>query len=212
MGWHINKRSSCLGCPWLPALLRNTWMRLSFCRSSFLCGLRPICAHWRRRMCRARWTKERTCSQGTTSPQGNRRSRFRKFVRARVDLFASKDNSHCPIFFTKSTECSGPRVAQSSALCFPCNRSATTGTQANQGATAQAYFNSLPLEEPAEGVGVIPAARSSPVADPLETGPSLSSERYAMASTAQFMGPACVAAQWEAFMPTRECPKHDGRS
>ncbi len=74
---------------------------------TFLCGLRPICAHWRRRMCRARWTKERTCSQGTTSPQGNRRStrsRFRRFGRARVDLFASKDNSHCPIFFTKSMD------------------------------------------------------------------------------------------------------------
>ncbi len=26
------------------------------------------------------------------------------FGRARVDLFASKDNSHCPIFFTRSTD------------------------------------------------------------------------------------------------------------
>ncbi len=26
------------------------------------------------------------------------------FGRARVDLFASEDNSHCPIFFTKSTD------------------------------------------------------------------------------------------------------------
>ncbi len=26
------------------------------------------------------------------------------FGRARVDLFASKDNSHCPIFFTMSTD------------------------------------------------------------------------------------------------------------
>ncbi len=54
------------------------------------------------------------------------------------------------------------------------------------------------------GVGVIPAARSSPVADPLETGPPLSSERYAMASTARVMGPACVAAQREPFgLPER---------
>ncbi len=49
------------------------------------------------------------------------------------------------------------------------------------------------------GVRVIPAARSSPVADPLETGPPLSSERYDMASTARIMGPACVAAQREPF-------------
>ncbi len=48
-------------------------------------------------------------------------------------------------------------------------------------------------------VRVIPAARSSPVADPLEMGPPLSSEQYAMASTARVMGPACVAAQREPF-------------
>ncbi len=29
---------------------------------------------------------------------------WKVFGRARVDLFASKDNSHCPIFFTKSTD------------------------------------------------------------------------------------------------------------
>ncbi len=44
-------------------------------------------------------------------------------------------------------------------------------------------------------VGVIPAARSSPVANPLEMGPHFSSERYAMASTARVMGPPCVATQ-----------------
>ncbi len=48
-------------------------------------------------------------------------------------------------------------------------------------------------------VGFIPAAQSRPVADPLATGSPLSSKRYAMASTARFMGPACVAAQREPF-------------
>ncbi len=74
-------------------------------------------------------------------------------------------------------------------------------TQTSQGAMAQTYSNNPPLEEPAVGVGVIPAARSSPVADPLETGPPLSSERYDMA---RVMGPACVAAQREPFgLPER---------
>ncbi len=76
-----------------------------------------------------------------------------------------------PNLFHKEHGCPGPRVAQSYALCFPSNCSATAGTQANQG--AQAYSNSPSLEEPAVGVGVIPAARSSPVANPLETGPPL---------------------------------------
>ncbi len=78
------------------------------------------------------------------------------------------------------------------------------GTQTSQGATAQTHSNSPPLEEPAVGVGVIPAARNSSVADPLETGPPLSSERHDMASTAWVMGPACVAAQREPF----GLPKH----
>ncbi len=73
-------------------------------------------------------------------------------------------------------------MAQPSALCFLPSRSATTGTQASQGTMAQADSNIPPLEEPTVGVKVIPAAESSPVADPLETGPPLSSERHDMAS------------------------------
>ncbi len=38
------------------------------------------------------------------------------------------------------------------------------------------------------------------MADPLETGPPLSSERHDMASTARVMGPACVAARREPFV------------
>ncbi len=63
----------------------------------------------------------------------------------------------------------------------------------------QTHSNSPPLEEPAVDVGFIPAAQSRPVADPLATGSPLTSKRYAMASTARVMGPACVAAQREPF-------------
>ncbi len=51
-------------------------------RTTYLCGLRTICAHWRRRMYRAKWTKEQTCCQGTMSLQRNgcsTCSRFREF-------------------------------------------------------------------------------------------------------------------------------------
>ncbi len=109
-----------------------------------------------------------------------------------------------PKLFHEEHGCPGPRVAQPPALCVPSNRSATAGTQTSQGTTAQASSNSPTLEEPAVGVGVIPAARSSPVAHSLETGPPLSSERHAVASTAQVMGPACMAAQREPF----DLPEH----
>ncbi len=40
-------------------------------RTTFLCGLRTSCAHWRWCMCRAKWTKEETCCQGTMSLRRN---------------------------------------------------------------------------------------------------------------------------------------------
>ncbi len=74
-----------------------------------------------------------------------------------------------PKLFYKEHGYPGPRMAQPSALCFPPSRSATAVTQSTQGTMAQAYSKSPPLEEPTVGVGVIPAAEISPVADPLET-------------------------------------------
>ncbi len=109
-----------------------------------------------------------------------------------------------PNLFHEEHGCPGPLVAQSPARCFPSNCSATASTQTSQGAMAQAYSNSPPWEQSAMGVGAIPAARSSPVANPLETGPTLSSEWHAMASKARVMGPAYVATQWEPFdLPER---------
>ncbi len=70
------------------------------------------------------------------------------FGRARVDLFASKDNSHCPIFFTRSTD--------ALAHEFSPSRSANAGTQASQGTTAQANSYSPPLDKPTVGVGAAP--------------------------------------------------------
>ncbi len=49
-------------------------------------------------------------------------------------------------------------------------------------------------------LGVISAAESSPVANPLETEPPFSSEWHNMASTAQVMDPACVATRREPFV------------
>ncbi len=121
------------------------------------------------------------------------------FGRARVDLFASEDNSHYPIFFTNSTDALAHEWPSLPLYAFP-SRSATAGTQASQGTMAQADFNSHPLEEPTVSVRVIQGAESSPVADPLETGPPLSSERQDMASTALVLGPVFVAAQCEPFI------------
>ncbi len=76
------------------------------------------------------------------------------FGRARVDLFASEDNSHCPIFFTKTTDALGHEWPSLRLYAY------LPVAQTSQGTMAQAYSNSPPLEEPTMGVGVILAAES----------------------------------------------------
>ncbi len=90
------------------------------------------------------------------------------------------------------------------------SRSATAGIQASQGTTAQAYSNSPPLEEPTVGVRVIPAAESSPVADPLETPSLKRTARYGIHGSSY--GPCMCGRSTGAFRPPRVCPKHYGRS
>ncbi len=108
-----------------------------------------------------------------------------------------KTNLTAQSFFTKSTDALAHEGLSLLLYAFPASCSPT---QVSQGTTTQADSNSPLLEEPTVDVGVISAAESSLVADPLETRPPLSSERHDMASTAQVMGPACVAARREPFI------------
>ncbi len=123
------------------------------------------------------------------------------FRRAQVDLFASKDNSHCPIFSTWSTDAlahelpSLPLYAFSPEARAP-SCSTTTGTQEQR---HKLILIAPPLKEPTMGVGVIPAAGSSLVADPLDPL-ALSSERHDMAYMVRVMSPACVASQRVSFV------------
>ncbi len=108
--------------------------------------------------------------------------------RARVHLFASEDNSHCPIFFTKSTDALAHEWPSLLLYAFP----------------PFALLPQVLRRVREQWHKLILIARSSPVADPLEMGPSLSSKWYDMAFTARVMGPACVAAQREPFgLPER---------
>ncbi len=54
------------------------------------------------------------------------------FGRARVDLFASEDNSHCPIFFTRCTDALAHEWPSPALYAFPPSHSATAGTQASR--------------------------------------------------------------------------------
>ncbi len=124
------------------------------------------------------------------------------FGKARVDLFASKDNSHCPIFFTRSTDALAHEWPILPLYAFPPNCFATAGTQTSQGTMAQASLNSPPKEELLVGVRIIPATDGSPVANPPETGPPFEANGtiwHDMAFTARVMGSTCVAARREPF-------------
>ncbi len=47
---------------------------------------------------------------------------WKTFGKAEVDLFASKDSSHCPTYYSKDRDRVGPRLAQPPPLCIPPDR------------------------------------------------------------------------------------------
>ncbi len=61
-------------------------------------------------MCWADWTKGQTCSPGTIYLQENENyilkwfKLFASIGRAEEDLFASEDNFHCPIYFSRQQD------------------------------------------------------------------------------------------------------------
>ncbi len=66
-------------------------------------GLSSTCAHWEQRTCRANWTWEQKCNLRAMSTQtgsGN----MGIFSRPEVDIFASEDNTHCQIYFSKDSD------------------------------------------------------------------------------------------------------------
>ncbi|KAL0152267.1 hypothetical protein M9458_051990, partial [Cirrhinus mrigala] len=84
--------------------------------------------------------------------------------------------------------CVGPRLAQPPPVCFSPDVFDSSNTQTSQGTTSQAPPGGPALEDSAMVPGAMSAALRSPLADPLETRPSLSGERGHLASPAQSMG------------------------
>ncbi|KAL0165753.1 hypothetical protein M9458_037597, partial [Cirrhinus mrigala] len=93
-----------------------------------------------------------------------------------------------PNIFFERERCVGPRLAQPPPVCFSPDIFDSSNTQKSQGTTSQAPPGGPALEDSAMVPGAMSAALRSPLADPLETRPSLSGERGHLASPAQSMG------------------------
>ncbi|KAI2664298.1 Transposon Ty3-G Gag-Pol polyprotein [Labeo rohita] len=93
-----------------------------------------------------------------------------------------------PNIFFERERCVGPRLAQPPPVCFSPDVFDSSNTQTSQGTTSQAPPGGPALEDSAMVPGAMSAALRSPLADPLETRPSLSGERGHLASPAQSMG------------------------
>ncbi len=70
------------------------------------------------------------------------------FGKAEVDIFASKNSSHCTTYYSKVQGCIGPRLAQPPPLCIPPDRPDSTGHQANQGTRTQGSIGGPLVGEP----------------------------------------------------------------
>ncbi len=118
---------------------------------------------------------------------------WKTFGKAEVDLFASKDNSHCPTYYSKDRDA----LAHPPPLCIPPDRPASTGRQAYQGTGSQGAIGGPLVEEPTLVVRADSATDSSPLARAPETGSPLSGERNNMAPSTRAVGSLHLAAQWE---------------
>ncbi len=99
---------------------------------------------------------------------------WKAFGKAEVDLFASKDNSHCPTYYSKDRDALAHDWPNLLLYAFPHDRPASTGRQAYQGTGSQGAIGWPPC-------GADSATNSSPLAVSPETGSPLSGERNNMA-------------------------------
>ncbi len=129
------------------------------------------------------------------------------FGKARVDLFASKDNSHCPIFFAGSTDALAHKWPYA---FFPIALLPQVLRRVRERRTS--FFNSPPLEEPTVGCQNYSSCWWQPRGQSLWDRTSFLSERHDYGIHGPSYGPCSVAARRELFSLPERVLKHNGRS
>lgn len=102
------------------------------------------------------------------------------FGKAEVDLFASKDNSYCPIYYSKGRDA----MVQSPSLCLSPSCTDPAGDKTNQGTRTQGS---------ALAGRAVTAAYSCSMPHFPEAGHSLAGEQNDMASPSRTVGSASLA-------------------
>ncbi len=170
-----------------------------FWPSAFWNGLSSTCARWGQHTCRADWTKERYLSRSNVPSEWMPIRRwFRRSGRplARQNRpFASKDNSHCPTYYSKDKR--WPTIGPTSSFMHsprsPCfHRS--SGVSGNR--VTRCYW-----WPPCGGTNLgcqswLSYWQQLPGPCPWDGSP-LSGERNNMAPSTRAVGSLHLAAQWE---------------
>lgn len=161
-------------------------------------------------MCWADWTKGQTCCPGTMYLHRNG-----DYIPKRIEWFglssgkqrwtsSQQDNSHClfcllcltasmPILFFQTARCPGPWLAQCSLVCLPLNCPATSGRQVSHEIQTLSLSVGPTLEKPGMVPQIDPAAVSSPLANIIEEGCSLTNEGSDLAPQARVVEASCLA-------------------
>ncbi len=116
------------------------------------------------------------------------------FGKAEVDLFASKDNSHCLTYYLKDKDALDDDWPSHLLYAFP---PIALIPQVIRRIREHKHKVILALEEPALVLRAVSAAYRSPLAYSPETGPPLSGEQNDLESPARAVGSAPLATQWE---------------
>ncbi len=78
--------------------------------------------------------------RGVDAPSAGGSEDLEDLWKAEVDLFASKDNSHCPTYYSKDRDALAHDWPTLPPLCIPPDRPASTGRRACQGTGSQRCY------------------------------------------------------------------------
>ncbi len=131
---------------------------------------------------------------------GHNRLIWNLYGKAEVDLFATSENAHCPLFFSlshsplKGAEWAHSALASSQALCVSSDQNIASGVMQDQGGASVSDTHSPELAEPALVSRPDRAVDSTSLADSGQEGHAIPGGRIGVAPEPGTMEPSCVAA------------------
>lgn len=126
------------------------------------------------------------------------------FGRAKVDLFAFQETTHCPLWYSMvepkgdaGVRCPSTRVASGPSILFSPFSSFTSSIDQDSRLTSHSPAQCFRLDQPDMDARSGCIARGGPMASPIQAGNALSGSGAALEPQPWAIQHACLASEWE---------------